>query len=181
MWSKLSLLRHRLEPNEEGPPKPLLIGLRHYLTRIANHKHRRVITKLLCGDYIPHVFRASPSPLRQLSTAERFSRLCRACNLQPETPQHVLLQCPSLNSVSFLRSEFMSDIRQSRPLPINTFLSDSTALHYLKLLIFDWSLIIPTAKFIHDAIGRWQHFLDTGIDLHLEDDVGTGGEDSEEE
>ncbi|KAJ3807934.1 hypothetical protein F5876DRAFT_79242 [Lentinula aff. lateritia] len=184
-WSKLSLLRHHLEPNKEpnkeGPPKPLLIGLCHYLTRAVNHTHRRVITKLLCGDYIPHLFRASPPPLHQLSTAERFSRLCRACNLHPETPQHILLQCPSLNSVSSLCSDFMSDICQSRPLPLNTSLSDSTALHYLKLLIFDWSLIIPTAKFIHDAIGRWQHYLDTDLDLHLENDVGIVSEDSEAE
>ncbi|KAJ3878477.1 hypothetical protein F5051DRAFT_327871, partial [Lentinula edodes] len=180
-WSKLSLLRHRLEPNKEGPPKPLLVGLRHYLTHVTTHSHRRVITKLLCGDYIPHLFQASPSPLRQLSEAERLSRLCRACNLHPETPQHILLQCQLLNSISSLRSDLISDIRRSQPLPLNNLLSDSSALHYLKLLIFDWSLIIPTLKFIHNAIDRWQHYLDTGFNLQREDFESTESEESEEE
>ncbi|KAJ3804300.1 hypothetical protein EV368DRAFT_85633 [Lentinula lateritia] len=164
MWSKLSLLQHRLEPNDEGPAKPLLIGLRHYLTQVTNHSHRRCITKLLCGNYIPNMFRASPSPLRQLTATEHANRLCRACKSHPETPQHVLLQFPSLNSISCLQADFISGIRHARPLPLNAVFSDSTALHYLKSFIFDWVLITSTSKFIHDTVDRWQSFLDTGFD-----------------
>ncbi|KAJ3860616.1 hypothetical protein EV359DRAFT_15573, partial [Lentinula novae-zelandiae] len=151
-WSKLSLLRNRLEPKEEGPAKLQIIGLRHYLTQIKNHAHRRSVTKLLCGDLTPQVFRASASPLRQLTPTEVLNRACRACNQQGETPQHLLFQCPSLTSIASLRSEFFLSIRQSRPLPRSPNLSDSTALHYLRLLVFDWNLIIPTAKFIHEVV-----------------------------
>ncbi|KAJ4494573.1 hypothetical protein C8J55DRAFT_415141 [Lentinula edodes] len=166
-WSKLSLLRHRLEPKEEGHAKPQIIGLRHYLTQIPNHSHRRTITKLLCGDLTPHVFRASPCPLRQLTATEHLNRLCRACILHPETPQHILFQCPSLTSICSLRADFITYTRQCRPVPVNAFFSDPTALHYLKSFIFDWSLITPTAKFIHNVIDRWQCFLDTGMDSEV--------------
>ncbi|KAJ3855988.1 hypothetical protein EV368DRAFT_8559, partial [Lentinula lateritia] len=89
-WSKLSLLRNRLEPKETGPAKQQMIGLRHYLTQVQNHAHRRTVTKLLCGDLTPQVFRASASPLRQLTPTEVLNRACRACNRQGETPQHLL-------------------------------------------------------------------------------------------
>ncbi|KAH7873818.1 uncharacterized protein C8R40DRAFT_1111886 [Lentinula edodes] len=123
---------------------------------------------LLCGDLTPQIFRASASPLRLLTPTEVLNRTCRACNLQGETPQHLLFQCPSLTSITSLRSEFFLSIRQSRPLLRSPNLSDSTALHYLRLLIFDWNLIIPTAKFIHEVVTLWQLFLDTGLDGSLE-------------
>ncbi|KAJ3928269.1 MAG: hypothetical protein NXY57DRAFT_1021911 [Lentinula lateritia] len=163
-WSKLSLLRHRLEPKEEGPAKTQIIGLRHYLTQVSTHSHRRTITKLLCGDLTPQVFRGSPSPLRILTTTEQRIRLCRSCNHQPETPQHILFQCPSLPSIISLRSTFIATMRQFRPLPANSVFSDASALHYLKAFIFDWTLIVPTSKFIHVVVVRWQYYLDTGTD-----------------
>ncbi|KAJ3852987.1 hypothetical protein EV368DRAFT_39862, partial [Lentinula lateritia] len=110
-WSKLSLLRHRLEPKEEGPAKAQMIGLRHYLTQVTIHSHCTV-TKLLCGDLIPHVFRGSPSPLRLLMTTEQRSRLCRACHHQPETPQHILFQCTSLPGITSLHATFIISMRQ---------------------------------------------------------------------
>ncbi|KAH7879474.1 uncharacterized protein C8R40DRAFT_1035802, partial [Lentinula edodes] len=129
-WSKLSLLRNRLEPKEAGPAKQQIIGLQHYLTQIKNHAHRRTVTKPLCGDLTPQVFRASASPLRPLTPTEVLNRACRACNLRGETPQHLLFQCPSLTSITSLRSEFFLSIRQSQPLLRSPNLSDSTALHY---------------------------------------------------
>ncbi|GAW07449.1 hypothetical protein LENED_009438 [Lentinula edodes] len=178
-WLKLSLLRHRLEPKEEGQAKPQIIGLRHYLTQIPNHSHRCTITKLLCGDFTPHVFRASPCPLHLLTVTEHLNRLCRACDLHPETPQHILFQCPSLTSICSLRADFISYTRQCRPVPFNAFFSDPTALHYLKSFIFDWSLITPTAKFIHNVIDHWQCFLDTGMDSEVA--AGCDSEDSDVE
>ncbi|KAJ4494133.1 hypothetical protein C8R41DRAFT_882102, partial [Lentinula lateritia] len=178
-WSKLSLLRHRLEPKEGGPAKPQMIGLRHYLTQIQKHSHRRTITKLLCGDFTPQVFRASPSPLRQLTATENLNRLCRTCVLHPETPQHILFQCSSLPSICSLRADFITYTHQHRPVPFNASFSDPTALHYLKSFIFDWTLITPTAKFVHNVIDRWRSFLDTGIDR--EDVAESGSEDSDVE
>ncbi|KAJ3887406.1 hypothetical protein GG344DRAFT_80783 [Lentinula edodes] len=75
--------------------------------------------------------------------------------------------CPSLTSICSLRADFISHTRQCQPVPFNAFFSDPTALHYLKSLIFDWSLITPTAKFIHNVIDRWQSFLDTGMDSEV--------------
>ncbi|KAJ3849038.1 hypothetical protein EV368DRAFT_85945 [Lentinula lateritia] len=178
-WSKLSLLRHCLEPKEEGPAKPQMIGLRHYLTQIPKHSHRRTITKLLCGDFTPQVFHASPSPLRQLTATENLNRLCHACTRHPETPQHILFQCPSLSSICSLHADFITYTHQHQPVPFNAFFSDPTVLHYLKSFIFDWALITPTAKFVHNVIDRWRSFLDTGIDS--EDVAESGSDDSDVE
>ncbi|KAJ3918382.1 hypothetical protein F5877DRAFT_79085 [Lentinula edodes] len=179
-WSKLSLLCHHLELKEEGPAKAQIIGLRHYLTQVSIHSHRRTITKLLCGDLTPQVFRGSPSPLCILTTTEQRTWLCRACNHQPETPQHILFQCPSLPSIISLHSTFITSMRQFRPLPANSVFSNASALHYLKAFIFDWTLIVPTATFIHDVVVRWQYYLDTGADQHLDTSAVSDDGDSDE-
>ncbi|KAJ4498775.1 hypothetical protein C8R41DRAFT_817664 [Lentinula lateritia] len=114
----------RTKGRRPGKPKPQMIGLQHFLIQIPKHSHRRTITKLLCGDFTPQVFRASPSPLCQLTATENLNCLCHACVRHPETPQHILFQCPSLSSICSLRAEFITYIHQHRPVPFNAFFSD---------------------------------------------------------
>ncbi|KAJ3972226.1 hypothetical protein EV361DRAFT_154348 [Lentinula raphanica] len=159
-WSRLSLLRGRLEPREEGQPTHTALCLRHYLTQVHNHSHRRWLTKLLCGDLVPLLFRASPSTLRTLSPNEIIARSCRACHTSPETPQHVFLQCLSLPHLCVLRTNFLISLPIALPMSLS--FSDDDALSYLKRFIFDWALVPLTARFIYKSTTYWRDFTILG-------------------
>ncbi|KAJ3773072.1 hypothetical protein FB446DRAFT_734292 [Lentinula raphanica] len=159
-WSKLSLLRDRLEPKEDGPSMRQALVLRHYLLVLQNHSHRQLLTRLLCGDLTPSVFLASPSPLRTLLPSEIQQRLCRACKNCPETPQHVFLQCQSIITLTELRFQFLGSIPVAVPASLQ--FSDTDALLYLKRFIFDWNLVSPTAKYLYKATMLWKDFILTG-------------------
>ncbi|KAJ4492683.1 hypothetical protein C8J55DRAFT_555651 [Lentinula edodes] len=142
-------------------------------------QHSDHITKLLCGDFIHHVFCGSPSPLCFLMTTEQWNRLCCACYHQPGAPQHILFQFPLLPSITSLRSTFITTMQEFRPLPANSAFSDMTALHYLKAFIFNWSPIAPTTKFVHDVVDQWQNYLETGSDQHRDGSAVSDNEDSD--
>ncbi|KAJ3851204.1 hypothetical protein EV368DRAFT_3967, partial [Lentinula lateritia] len=93
--NRLALLQHCLEPQKTGPNKLITHTLRHYLTQVYKSHHRLSLTRLLCGDMVPITFHSSPARTHSLNLGENQSKRCRAClsPLQPESPQHVLLQC----------------------------------------------------------------------------------------
>ncbi|KAJ3853112.1 hypothetical protein EV368DRAFT_26708, partial [Lentinula lateritia] len=156
--SRLALLQRRQEPCATAAYKYQARTLRHYLTRVLNHNHRLTLTRLLCGDMVPLTFRASPTHTHPLQPADWPTKQCQACKSpgQPESPQHVLLQCTSVPGLSIVREQFLTDIASIITLPNSRIFSNSEALFYLKAFVFSWDSIRPTARFINDAVILWK-------------------------
>ncbi|KAJ3769613.1 hypothetical protein FB446DRAFT_648341, partial [Lentinula raphanica] len=173
--SRLALLQGRREPHKDGTKSHSVTTLRHYLIQVRNPKHRVTLTRLLCGDLTPVTFHASPASTRPLSVQDQPAKCCRACRdvLQPETPQHVLLQCHSIPGLVHLRETFLVDMSQHFPLPRSHTFDNASALYYLKTFIFDWTAVVKTAQFIHEGLSYWKGFINEGTDL--------GSEEEEEE
>ncbi|KAJ3724633.1 hypothetical protein C8R42DRAFT_457443 [Lentinula raphanica] len=170
--SRLAFLQGRREPHKDGTKSHSVSTLRHYLTQVRNPAHRVTLTRLLCGDLTPVTFHASPASTRPLSQRDQASKSCRACRdvLQPETPQHVFLQCHSIPELIHRREAFLVEMSQYFPLPhLNTF-NDASALHYIKTFIFDWTAVIKTAHFIHDGLSYWKTFINEGTDMSSDEE-----------
>ncbi|KAJ3746879.1 hypothetical protein EV360DRAFT_90013 [Lentinula raphanica] len=172
--TRLTFLQGRREPHKDGTTSQVVSTLRHYLTQIRRPEHRVSLTKLLCGDLTPVTFRASPASTRPLLHPQHGPKFCRACQdtLQPETPQHVLLQCQAIPEILPLRTAFLTTMAQHLPLPRSHIFSDASAIFYLKSFVFHWTLVIPSAQFIHDGISLWREFIGQDTDPESEEEEG---------
>ncbi|KAJ3759441.1 hypothetical protein EV360DRAFT_82136 [Lentinula raphanica] len=152
--SRLTFLQGRREPHKDGTTSRVASTLRHYLTQVRRPEHRVSLTKLLCGDLTPVTFRASPASTRPLPDQQQCPKFCRACQdpLQPETPQHVLLQCQHL------------------PLPHSRTFTDASATFYIKSFVFHWTLVVPSAQYVHDCVSLWKEFIGLETDLESEEE-----------
>ncbi|KAK7458763.1 hypothetical protein VKT23_009768 [Stygiomarasmius scandens] len=152
-FSRLALLRNRVEPTDpekDLEPSSPTLHFRHYLHRVSNHRHRRSLTRLLCGNLVPTIFRASPGRLPK--SGDDFAVLaCRACKGSYERPEHVLLQCSKVPGIVLIRNSFLASLN----LITTGHRSDHHALELLKSLIFSWDVVIPAAKFISDVLAIW--------------------------
>ncbi|KAJ3834421.1 hypothetical protein F5878DRAFT_544864, partial [Lentinula raphanica] len=159
--SRLAFLQGRREPHKDGSTSRSVSTLRHYLTQVRRPDHRITLTKLLCGDLTPVTFRASPASTRPLPDQHQRLKSCRACHdaLQPETPQHVLLQCPSIPGMFPLRAAFLAAMAQHFPLPHSHIFTDTSATFYIKKFIFHWTTVVTAAQFIHDAVSLWRNVV----------------------
>ncbi|KAJ4478552.1 hypothetical protein C8R41DRAFT_772466, partial [Lentinula lateritia] len=175
--NRLALLQCRREPSATGPSKYQARTLRHYLTRVLTPNHRVTLTRLLCGDMVPLTFRASPTRIHPLEPVDYPSKQCRACNSlgQPESPQHVFLQCSSVPGLYAARERFLTEIESLVALPNSRSFTNSESLFYLKSFIFGWTSVRPTARFINEAVILWKNFIKQ--DLEGEED-GTSDEDA---
>jgi hypothetical protein len=145
---RLFLLHNRRETQEDDNPKRVRLGLRHYLTQVANASHRRAITKLIFGEdsYRLHADHDTP----------REERICRKCLVHVESPQHVLLQCPADLLTCALRRnllELLQD-RYSIQIPANP-LTDDQSTSLLRTIIFHWEAIPWTAQFVYRVHCIW--------------------------
>ncbi|KAJ3852482.1 hypothetical protein EV368DRAFT_40960 [Lentinula lateritia] len=167
--NRLALLQRRREPCATTPSKYQARTLRHYLTRVLSPNHRLTLTRLLCGDMVLLTFWSSRT--RPLQPADCPTKQCRACKSpgQPESPQHVLLQCTSVPGLSIVREQFLTDMTSLVTLPNSRIFSNSKALYYLKAFVFGWESVRPTARFINDAIILWKQFLTQDLDVEEED------------
>ncbi|KAF5335890.1 hypothetical protein D9758_017543 [Tetrapyrgos nigripes] len=153
-FSHLSLLRGRVEPvdpDSDSTPSSPIVYFRHYLHRVTHYRHQRSLTRLLCGNVSPWVFRCAPGRTPH-NNNNPSSMLCHFCNMSYETPEHVLLQCLHLPQITSLRSVFLSSIHLD---PLAT-RSNSHALELLKCWIFDWNLVAATAALTHNVLIIWK-------------------------
>ncbi|KAJ3822387.1 hypothetical protein F5880DRAFT_1484214, partial [Lentinula raphanica] len=172
---RLALLQNRQEPHKDGTKSRPVCSLRHYLTLVRSPDHRVTLTKLLCGDLTPVTFHASPASAPPLPVCDHQAKGCRACHLplQPESPQHVLLQCQFIPELVDLRNGFLTRMSLHFPLPHSLRFDHASATHYLKLFVFNWDSVVETAKFIHEGISLWKSYL--------KDDRATTTDDEDEE
>ncbi|KAJ3831979.1 hypothetical protein F5878DRAFT_671685 [Lentinula raphanica] len=114
-----------------------------------------------CGDLTPVTFRASPASTQPLPDQHQRLKSCRACQdaLQPEMPQHVLLQCQSIPDMFPLRAAFLAAIAQHFPLPHSHIFTDTSVTFYIKKFIFHWTTVVTAAQFIHDAVSLWRNVV----------------------
>ncbi|KZV69764.1 hypothetical protein PENSPDRAFT_652043, partial [Peniophora sp. CONT] len=115
---RLYLLRDRLEPQQQGPPRPVLLQLREYL-KVRNAQDRGAMAKLMVSSH--------PLALEQLRhtsgvrngrkklAVPRELRLCRFCSLAVESPEHALLSCSGSARLTALRADFYAKIQVLRP------------------------------------------------------------------
>ena len=145
---RLYLLHGRLEPFEDGPPRKIIFYFCHYL-EVPNQKHRRALTRLLLADH--------PLAVEQLRRGSRYhpvvprhSRLCRLCNGNIETPEHILLLCGASPALLDLRHKFLVSLQsQGIHTPVPTW---SNAVSVLQGILCNRSSINLLAKFVYDAL-----------------------------
>ncbi|THU84511.1 hypothetical protein K435DRAFT_870190 [Dendrothele bispora CBS 962.96] len=125
---RVYLLHHRLEPQEEGPPKRFTRTLRHDLYLIPNPNFRNALTWLLCGqhDYALEMLRWSSATRRHRIPRER--RLCRFCTMHVESPEHASLQCMLDRETVEWRQELREAMHKERNWDIPVSLSSEEAL-----------------------------------------------------
>ncbi|KAJ3516411.1 hypothetical protein NMY22_g14215 [Coprinellus aureogranulatus] len=105
---KLYLLHGRLEPDQNGVLNQAVpMMLRHYL-KINNVRHRVALSRIILSGH-----RYGIEALRRTDVEiRREDRLCRLCNNEVETPEHVLLECAGSVELTALRTNFAEDIRR---------------------------------------------------------------------
>lgn len=83
-YSRLSLLRDRLELPRMHPPMPKVLCLRHYLTRVTRAQHRSSLTRL-----------SEKADTRAMSSCGRYLEGCGSPSFGTRTPrgnqQHLLV------------------------------------------------------------------------------------------
>lgn len=141
---------YRREPQENGESRVVLLGRRHYLHRVTVTDHRLALTRLICGSFLFRGQRSDPS------AHSRDTLLCRKCGVDWETPGHVFMMCGAQETVE-ARRELDAVLRLSgkclfRPL------SRDAAVIQLQSLIFDWNLVVPTARFVYRVVRSWGGF-----------------------
>ncbi|KAF5363150.1 hypothetical protein D9758_008367 [Tetrapyrgos nigripes] len=153
-FSRLSLLRNWSEPTDPAAnarcSSPVIL-LRHYLLQVHHHRHRRTLTRLLCGDVSPWVFYCAPGRTPKIDD-DPATKLCRFCQRTYETPEHIIIQCLYIPQIVALRSSFMVDLGID-PLAHR---SNQHAFQLLQCWIFNWDLIPKAAKLIHDIFIIWK-------------------------
>ncbi|THU94315.1 hypothetical protein K435DRAFT_860677 [Dendrothele bispora CBS 962.96] len=185
-YSRLSLLQGRIEPTDPEDnlePRSPVLCFRHYLHRVSNYRHRRSVTRLICGDLCPMTFRSSPG--RRPKPEDVFDlKCCRGCRQQYETPEHVLLQCLHVPEIVDLRHRFLSSVNidpnlerrrfslekcLKQPLlsphpPPSTHQSSTYphALKYWKLRLFFWQCFRKALEAFED-IWWSQTFFEPGL------------------
>ncbi|THU94499.1 hypothetical protein K435DRAFT_860458 [Dendrothele bispora CBS 962.96] len=139
------------DPEDNLEPRSPVLCFRHYLHRVSNYRHRRSVTRLICGNLCPTTFRSSPG--RCPKPDDIFDlKCCRACRQHYETPEHVLLQCLHVQEIVDLRRKFLSSVN----IDPNLERSDSHCFELLKSLLFSWDRNACTSKFVNDVLKLWK-------------------------
>lgn len=95
------------EPQESGFPDSMPYYFRH-TARFKSHAHVRALMCLRCCS----------APCAACTTSFRDETACRSCGV-PETPEHVLLECPAHNDLR-LKPRFAPLFQAAAP-PLSTF------------------------------------------------------------
>jgi hypothetical protein len=111
--SKLYLLHARREMGKGKKPELKILSFRHYLL-VANHDHRRSLTRILLSNHIFALERLRWTESRR-PKIDRHLRLCRLCRSEVESPEHAILQCDASAEVSALRREFVEKVAAEIP------------------------------------------------------------------
>ncbi|THU87361.1 hypothetical protein K435DRAFT_867370 [Dendrothele bispora CBS 962.96] len=139
------------DPEDNLEPRSPVLCFRRYLHRVSNYRHRRSVTRLICGNLCPTTFRSSPG--RCPKPDDIFDlKCCRACRQHYETPEHVLLQCLHVQEIVDLRRKFLSSVN----IDPNLERSDSHCFELLKSLLFSWDRNACTSKFVNDVLKVWK-------------------------
>jgi hypothetical protein len=147
---RLYLLKDRLEPQEDAPPKLIHMFVRHYLHRVRFSTHRVSLTKLIFGE---HIFAADT--WRGVTMGEEC-RMCRKIGGGPrETPTHALMLCEADELTVALREELFRKLERDFGLRRPARFTEESALFWLKKIIFDWEMVVPVAKFVHSMYRVW--------------------------
>lgn len=145
---KLYLLRGRLEPDKDSPPRHKTLCFRHYLN-VGNPEHRKALTKLLLSSHCLAMERLRWIDHRRPRIDPEL-RLCRFCKTSIETPEHALLECNSNQELVIIRSVFLTKMKQDiKNLPSFQSIS-SEAL--LRNLISHRHTIGLVAKYTHEVL-----------------------------
>ncbi|KAJ6628941.1 hypothetical protein B0H10DRAFT_1989912 [Mycena sp. CBHHK59/15] len=132
--TRLYLLHDHLEPLEEEPPRAITVVLRHYLTLVNNHWHRKALTQMLLSqhclavEHLRHPVRYHKKPV------PRDLHLCRFGCASVETVEHALFFCDGSPDVSTIVSVS----------PVNT-------TDVLKQLVFNKGTVCTVAKLVHQV------------------------------
>jgi hypothetical protein len=148
--AKTYLLRLRKEPNTSGiGTKYKTRCLRQYLADVKNIRHRKAMTKVLCGDVPLAVERLRWSDNHRLSVPHD-ERLCRFGCDSVEDPEHALLHCQHAQLIQ-LRDDYLSAYYRSYPHGMVYTASTNPAV-FLGHLFSLRSLFPTTAKYVYEAM-----------------------------
>ena len=146
---KLYLMRDRTETDARGEQTMVAMCLRLYLKRIPNRRHRVAMTGLVTSN---HCFAIETLRYTDPPTP-RVERKCRLCDVDVESPEHVLLACSRNERILRLRAGFLTRVLTvaSREELLHLRKLDGDCLAQLKYLIFDMPDILPaTAKYLYE-------------------------------
>ncbi|VDC05403.1 unnamed protein product [Peniophora sp. CBMAI 1063] len=144
--SRLYLLRDRLTPQRQGPPRTLIFQFRDYLA-VRNPENRKALARVIASDH--------PLALEQLrhghakrNGVAKFAvpqeeRLCRFCAAAVESPEHAMLSCLGNDALKQAHTRFYGQVHLIWPAfvpPAN----EGEALGSLKSLLGEKSVLSVT-------------------------------------
>ncbi|KAJ6623521.1 hypothetical protein B0H10DRAFT_2010202 [Mycena sp. CBHHK59/15] len=124
-----------------GAPRAITVVLRHYLTLVNNHRHRKALTRMLLSQHCLAVERLR-HPVRDL-------RLCRFGCASVETVEHALFFCNGSLDIREKRCGFALRVR--REVSAIVLVSPANATDVLKQLVFNRGTVCKVAKFVHQV------------------------------
>ncbi|KAJ7088205.1 hypothetical protein C8R43DRAFT_864771, partial [Mycena crocata] len=103
--AKTYLLRNRLETDDSGKLRTVVLRFRHYL-RLISIPHRKAFTRFLLSDSTLAVEALRHPDRYRKYHIPRAWRLCRFCHLDVEDEAHAALVCTAHPELSPLRTVF---------------------------------------------------------------------------
>ncbi|KAF7363892.1 RNA-directed DNA polymerase from mobile element jockey [Mycena sanguinolenta] len=144
------LLRNRLETDEEGKLRTVVLRFRHYL-RLISVPHRKAFTRFLLSDHDLAVEALRHPGRNRKYHIPRAWRLCRFCLLDVEDESHAALVCTAHPHLTPLRAQFFRDVFASQP-SLRHLAMTRSADEFLGALLLDRTVTTRVAKFVHDVL-----------------------------
>jgi hypothetical protein len=144
------LLRNRLETDEDGKLRTVVLRFRHYL-RLISVPHRKAFTRFLLSDHDLAVEALRYPGRNRKYHIPRAWRLCRFCYLDVEDESHAALVCTAHPELTPLRTVFLRDVFALQP-TLHHLATTRSADNFLGSLLLDRTVTTRVAKFVHDVL-----------------------------
>jgi hypothetical protein len=144
------LLRNRLETDEDGKLRTVVLHFRHYL-RLISVPHRKAFTRFLLSDHDLAVEALRYPGRNRKYHIPRAWRLCRFCYLDVEDESHAALVCTAHPELTPLRTVFLRDVFALQP-TLHHLATTRSADNFLGSLLLDRTVTTRVAKFVHDVL-----------------------------
>ncbi|KAJ7432657.1 hypothetical protein B0H11DRAFT_2379118 [Mycena galericulata] len=144
------LLRQRLETDESGKLRTVVLRFRDYL-RIVSVPHRKAFTRFLLSDHNLGVEALRHKDRDRKYHIPRAWRLCRFCQMDVEDESHAAFVCTAHPDLTPLRAHFLRDVFAIRPTLRHSALTQSADV-FLGHVLLDRAVTTRVAKFVYDML-----------------------------